>query len=96
MKGECEFLVVLAYVPEEELTQLAAGLPEIDVILGGPTGQAMTPRMVGEHAGGERDDKGKFLVGAGCTEIKRGREMGGTRRGDGAGAGGISLSRSRM
>lgn len=47
VKGRYDSLIVLAYVPEEELQQLAAGLPEADAILGGPTladGQAQAQR----------------------------------------------------
>ena len=36
-------VIVLAYVPEEELQPLAEGLPEVDVVVGGPTGQPVAP-----------------------------------------------------
>src|SRR5438045_47139 len=35
MKTQCNALIVLAYLPEDELQQLASGLPEIDAIVGG-------------------------------------------------------------
>ncbi|MDB5172539.1 MAG: cycA1, partial [Phycisphaerales bacterium] len=40
-KGKYDCAVVLAYLPEEELSQLAADLPEVDAVVGGPTGQAL-------------------------------------------------------
>jgi hypothetical protein len=40
-------VIVLAYVPEEELQPLAEGLPEVDVVVGSPTGQPVAPRHLG-------------------------------------------------
>jgi 2',3'-cyclic-nucleotide 2'-phosphodiesterase (5'-nucleotidase family) len=54
--------VVLAYVPEGELRELAAALPEVDVIIGGPTGQPEQPRMVGPVLVLSATNKGKFLA----------------------------------
>jgi 2',3'-cyclic-nucleotide 2'-phosphodiesterase (5'-nucleotidase family) len=34
--GADDFIVVLAYVPEDELRELAGNLPEVDLIVGGP------------------------------------------------------------
>jgi hypothetical protein len=61
-KGRYDTLVVLAYLPEEELQQLAAALPEADVILGGPTGQSISPRQVGPTLLASATNKGKFLL----------------------------------
>ena len=55
-------LVVLAYLPEDELHELAGALPEADVIVGGPTGQSIPPRTVGQALLTSATNKGKFLV----------------------------------
>jgi len=55
-------VVVLAYLPEDELAALAAGLPEVDAVVGGPTGQAVAPRRVGPVLLAAATNKGKFLV----------------------------------
>jgi hypothetical protein len=62
LKEPYQSLVVLAYLPDDELPQLAAALPEADVVLGGPTGQAMTPRKVGPTLLAAATNKGKFLL----------------------------------
>jgi hypothetical protein len=60
-KGE-RSVIVLAYLPEDELNALAASLPEADAIIGGPTGQAVAPRAVGPTLVAAATNKGKFLV----------------------------------
>jgi hypothetical protein len=62
LKGKYDSLIVLAYMPEDELQQLAASLPEADVVIGGPTGQAIAPRKVGPTLLAAATNKGKFLV----------------------------------
>jgi hypothetical protein len=62
LKGTYDALVVLAYVPDDELQPLAAALPEADVVLGGPTGQAVAPQRVGPTVLAAATNKGKFLV----------------------------------
>lgn len=62
LKGEYDALVVLAYLPEPELRQLAADLPEADAVIGGPTNQAFAPRFVGPTLIAASTNKGKFLV----------------------------------
>ncbi len=57
-----DFLVVLAYLPADELRSLAAGLPEADVVVGGPTGQAVAPVAVGPGMMAAATNKGKFVV----------------------------------
>jgi hypothetical protein len=57
-----DWKIVLAYLPEEELNQLAASLPEVDAVIGGPTGQAISPRKVGPVTLAAATNKGKFLV----------------------------------
>lgn len=57
-----DWLVVLAYLPEDELAELAASLPEADVVVGGPTGQSIAPRRVGPTLLASATNKGKFLA----------------------------------
>lgn len=57
-----ELIVVLAYAPEAELTALAEELPEVDLVVGGPTGQPVPPRKVGPTLVASATNKGKFLA----------------------------------
>ncbi len=61
-RGTYDTAIVLAYVPEEELQQLAADLPEVDAVIGGPTGQSIQPRRVGPTLLASATNKGKFLI----------------------------------
>ncbi len=61
-KGKYDRLIVLAYLPEEELLDLAGNLPEADAVIGGPTGQSITPRMVGPTLVAAATNKGKFVA----------------------------------
>lgn len=61
-RGRFDSLIVLAYVPEDELVALAGGVPEADVVLGGPTGQSVAPRKLGPTLLAAATNKGKFLV----------------------------------
>ena len=60
--GQYDSLIVLAYLPEDELRQLAELLPEADVIVGGPTGQPIAPRQVGPVLLTSATNKGKFVA----------------------------------
>jgi hypothetical protein len=60
--GQFDHLVVLAYLPQEELTDLARNLPEADLVVGGPTGQAIAPQKVGPVLLASATNKGKFVV----------------------------------
>jgi hypothetical protein len=60
--GRYDSVIVLAYLPEDELRGLAASLPEADAVVGGPTGQAMSPRSVGPTLLASATNKGKFVV----------------------------------
>jgi hypothetical protein len=60
--GQYDSLIVLAYLPEDELRELAAGLPEADVVVGGPTGQSIQPQQIGPTLLASATNKGKFLV----------------------------------
>jgi hypothetical protein len=62
LKDKYDSLVVLAYLPQDELERLAASLPEADAVVGGPTGQAIAPRRVGPTVLAAATNKGKFLV----------------------------------
>ena len=55
-------IVVLAYLPRQALMDLAKALPEVDVIVGGPTGQTISPTRVGAVLVTSATNKGKFLV----------------------------------
>ncbi len=73
LAGQYDAAVVLAYLPEEELRELAETLPEVDAIIGGPTGQPILPVAVGPTLLASATNKGKFLVrldapAAGTTE----------------------------
>jgi len=59
---DCDFIVVLAYLPKEELRKLAAGLPEADVVVGGPTGQTIPPEKIGPTLLTSATNKGRFLA----------------------------------
>jgi predicted CXXCH cytochrome family protein len=60
--GSYDSLIVLAYLPEEELQELAESIPEADVIVGGPTGQPIAPKQVGPVLLTSATNKGKFLA----------------------------------
>ena len=55
-------ILVLAYLPRPALMELAKALPEVDVIVGGPTGQTISPTRVGAVLVTSATNKGKFLV----------------------------------
>jgi len=60
--GRYQAAIVLAYVPEEELQPLAEGLPEVDAVVGGPTGQPVAPRHLGPTLALSATKQGKFLA----------------------------------
>jgi hypothetical protein len=62
LKGKYDVLIVLAYLPQEEIERLAAALPEADAVIGGPTEQPMAPRLVGPTLLASSTSKGKFIV----------------------------------
>ncbi len=59
---EADLVVVLAYFDEPGLRELAEGLPEVNLIIGGPTGQALSPTQVGSVTIAAATNKGKFLT----------------------------------
>jgi hypothetical protein len=62
LKGQYDHLIVLAYLPEAELRELAASLPEADAVVGGPTGQSIVPEKSGPTWLAAATNKGKFVV----------------------------------
>lgn len=62
LKGQYDILVLLAYLPEDELESLAAKLPEADLVIGGPTRQSIAPRRAGPTVWAAATNKGKFLI----------------------------------
>ena len=62
LDARCDAIVVLAYLDENELPELAASLPEADLVLGGPTHQPVAPRASGPTTWAAATNKGKFLV----------------------------------
>jgi hypothetical protein len=54
--------VVLAYFDEAGLRSLAESLPEVDFIVGGPTGQVMKPATIGPVTILSATNKGKYLA----------------------------------
>jgi hypothetical protein len=62
LKGQYDQLLVLAYLPEEELEDLVKRVPEADMVVGGPTRQTIAPRRAGPSIWGATTNKGKFLV----------------------------------
>jgi hypothetical protein len=61
-RDEFDSLIILAYMPQQELEQLAAATPEADAIIGGPTGQAIAPHRAGAALLASATNKGKFIV----------------------------------
>lgn len=62
LKGKYDVLLVLAYLPEDELETFVARVPEADLVVGGPTRQSIAPRRAGPTLWGATTNKGKFLV----------------------------------
>ena len=61
--GKYDHAVVLAYVSEDELWELTENLPEVDAVVGGPTGQPVSPTYPQGHVLMTSATKqGKFLV----------------------------------
>ncbi|MBN1908734.1 MAG: hypothetical protein JW818_03260 [Pirellulales bacterium] len=62
VKGKFDTAIVLAYLPEDELRELAQALPEVDVVLGGPTGQPIVPKRQGPTLLSSATNEGKFVI----------------------------------
>ena len=61
-KVKADIKIVLAYMDEPNLRRLAESLPEVDYIVGGPTGQMLAPSHVGPVGIQSATNKGKFLA----------------------------------
>lgn len=61
-KEKADITLVLAYMDEPGLRLLAESLPEVDFIVGGPTGQMLAPSKVGPVEIMSATNKGKFLA----------------------------------
>lgn len=62
LKGQYDVLLVLAYLPEDELERFVVHVPEADLVVGGPTQQSIAPRRNGPTTWAATTNKGKFLV----------------------------------
>jgi hypothetical protein len=62
MKGHCNSLIVLAYMPEDELRKLAGNLREVDAIVGGADKETIAPKSVGATMLAAAGEYGKYLV----------------------------------
>lgn len=61
-KIKADRIVVLAYLDAPKLRELAKQLPEVDAVIGGPTGQVVPPTFVGSVLVSSSTNKGKFLL----------------------------------
>jgi len=59
---DLDAVIVLAYLPEQTLRRLAEALPEVDVIVGGPTGQRILPERVGRVLLTSATNRGRVLA----------------------------------
>lgn len=59
---DAEQVIVLAYMDESKLRELAKKLPDVDAVIGGPTGQVVPPASVGHVLVSSSTNKGKFLL----------------------------------
>ena len=76
--GQYQAAIVLAYFPEDELRQFAESLPEVDVVLGGPTGQPIAPKQLGPTLLASATSKGKFVVQLDAPAIRSAERWGGS------------------
>jgi hypothetical protein len=69
--GKFDRTVVLAHLNEADLLELAAALPEVDAVIGGPTGQSLAPTRVGQVVVASATNKGKFVISLPLTADRR-------------------------
>ena len=60
-QAETDVRIVLAYMDQQELQSLAAALPEVHAVLGGPTGQSVSPKHIGDVTVMSATNKGKYV-----------------------------------
>lgn len=65
--------IVLAYCDAAKLRSLAESLPEVDFIVGGPTGQALSPAKIGPVTILSATNKGKFLAKIEISRDEKGK-----------------------
>ena len=73
--GNYDRAIVLAYLREADLRELAAALPEVDIVVGGPTGQSIAPQTVARVAIASVTNKGKFVAVLNLPPSGRGTNM---------------------
>ncbi len=66
--------IVLAYLPTEELRELARSLPEVDVVLGGPTIQSIAPERTGPTLLDLGDQQGQVRGAAASRAVSQGTD----------------------
>ncbi|MEM6687864.1 MAG: multiheme c-type cytochrome [Planctomycetota bacterium] len=59
---DSDLVVLLAYMDAPKLREFANRFPELDAVMGGPTGQVVPPTLVGSAMVASATNKGKFLV----------------------------------
>ena len=64
-------ILVLAYLPRRALMELAKALPEVDVIVGGPTGQTISPTRRGSGARDVGNEQRKVFSATGLRSRSR-------------------------
>ena len=69
--GKFDRAVVLAHLNETDLRDLAAALPEVDAVIGGPTGQSLAPTRMGQVVVASATNKGKFVISLPLTADRR-------------------------
>jgi hypothetical protein len=62
LKGHCRFLIVLAYMPEDELRKFAADVTGVDAIVGGAVDEIISPKASGAITLAAAGEYGKQLV----------------------------------
>ena len=65
-------VILLAYMDREALLALAAKLPEIDLIIGGHTGQSVAPIQIGPALVTAVSNQGKFIARVSATSSRGG------------------------
>ncbi len=69
---QADIRIVLAYMDEPALRALAESLPEVDYVVGGPTGQMLAPSRVGPVEVMSATNKGKFLAKIELQKVDKG------------------------
>jgi len=62
IEGQFDSAIVLAYLEEDTLRETAGMLPEVDAVIGGPTGQPIPPTRLGPTLLTSATNQGKFVA----------------------------------